>query len=181
MLHMRVGFFLKKNADPAPGQTKKQISKPWKISQSWIVFLWQEHPPQGAEMLLRLGEGVSPADSVGLCLALLHPMPKTLRGFEAMAMSRGKMGLFYKHILKNWLAIRCCSLPAIFSFQESSSSCGLVGWPGQMCLFTVIPRHAPEAGSNSMGLEQPRPPKRRRTWGFFQYARLWLSYLQFIP
>lgn len=117
--------------------------------------------PQDAEMLLRLGEGGSPTESMGPCLTVPHSVPKTLRGFEAMAISRGKMCLFCKQILKNGIAIRCCSLPAVFSFQESSSSCGLVGWPGQISLFTVILRYVPEPGSNSMGLEQPHLPKRR--------------------
>lgn len=121
----------------------------------------QAHPLQGAEMLLKLGEGASPTESMGLCLALPHPLPKTLQDFEASRISGGKMSLFYEHILKNRLDIRSCSLPAIFNFQELSFSRRLVGWPGQISLFTVIPIYAPEAGSNCMGLEQPHRPKRR--------------------
>lgn len=127
-----------------------------------VPLAMQAHPLQGAEMLLKLGEGACPAKSTGLCLALpLHSLPKTLQDFEASRISRGEMGLFYEHILKNQLDIRSCSLPAASNFQESSSSHRLVGWPGQISLFTVIPIYAPEVGSNCMGLEQPHRPKRR--------------------
>lgn len=99
--------------------------KPSKILQSWIVFLWQcKHLPWGAEMFLRLGEGANPTETAGLCLMLLHREPKTFQGFEAMAINREETGLFYKQILRNWIAVRHCSLPAIFSFQESPSSAG---------------------------------------------------------
>lgn len=97
---------------------KKKNSKPSKISQSWIVFLWQcKRLPWGAEMFLRLGEGANPTETAGLCFTLLHTEPKTFQGFEAMAINRGETGLFYKQILRNWIAVRCCSVPAISSFQ----------------------------------------------------------------
>lgn len=97
---------------------KKKNSKPSKISQSWTVFLWQcKRLPWGAEMFLRLGEGANPTETAGLCFTLLHTEPKTFQGFEAMAINRGETGLFYKQILRNWIAVRCCSVPAISSFQ----------------------------------------------------------------
>lgn len=74
-----VGFFLK-NADPAPGQTKKTNFKTLKdfTKLNCLPLAMQARPPRGAEMLFRLGEGASPTESAGLCLALLHPAPKTL-------------------------------------------------------------------------------------------------------
>lgn len=114
-------------------------SKPSKISQSWIVFLWQyKHLPWGAEMFLRLGEGANPTETAELCLMLLHREPKTFQGFEAMAINRGETGLFYKQILRNWIAVRRCLLPAVFSFQESPSSCRLVAQPGQLFSFSWL-------------------------------------------
>lgn len=130
-------------------------------------------------MFLRLGEGANPTETAGLCFTLLHTEPKTFQGFAAMAINRGETGLCYKQILRNWIAVRCCSVPAISSFQQSPSSCRLVAWPGQLFLLTVIPRYAPEAGSNNMGLEQPHLPKRKLIWGFCLYARLLLFYLRF--
>lgn len=118
------------------------------------------------------------------CRALLHATAhRAKRHSKALKPWQSTGGKQVSSTNKSWgiglLAVRCCSVPAISSFQQSPSSCRLVAWPGQLFLLTVIPRYAPETGSNSMGLEQPHLPKRRLIWGFCLYARLLLFYLRF--
>jgi len=100
---MRIGFggldflmhiLLQSGAKKPAFKTLKDFAK-----LNCLPLAMQACLPRGAEMLLGLGEGARPTERVGVCLTLLHPAPQTLTGFEATAISRRKMGCFYKQIL----------------------------------------------------------------------------------
>lgn len=157
---------------------KKKISKPWKISQSWIVFLWQcKHTSPGHR------NAPQPRRNAGLCLSLPHPAPRTLWEFEAMALISRKLALLYKQILKNSIAMTCCSLPDTCSCQEQLHFSAIFPHIGEVAWTDISlhcdTRYVPESGSNSLDLEQPHLPKGSLTRRFLPHAGLWLSYLKF--
>lgn len=100
-----------------------------------------------------------------------------------MALISRKLALLYKQILKNSIAMTCCSLPDIWSHQEQPHfsvifpHVGAVAWTD--ISLHCDTRYVPEPGSNSLDLEQPHLPRGSLTRRFLPHAGLWLSYLKF--
>jgi len=109
--HMRVFYFIIFNVCPVPRRTKKKNPTKFQNLERFCKDkLYSPSnasmPAWGIEMLLGPWRSEHHQD----CRALpLTTAPRTLWGFEAMALSRGKLVLLYKQILKNSVVMTSCS------------------------------------------------------------------------